>query len=158
MRSAQPMRGSSFTIQSRVTSVKATPMNKNPAPKLLFGLPLGLAVAVALLSAPLTAHAGRNCSQNAAERGPDAKSHSVGDRFARCSNRIMSASRRPVVSALINQKEVSATRMLAIWCVIIPPDSGQVIHELNNCGSGSSELFDEGLARFYLDDLYDYET
>jgi hypothetical protein len=33
-----------------------------------------------------------------------------------------------------------------------------VVHELNQCGSAQSALFDEGLGNFFLDDLHAYET
>jgi hypothetical protein len=39
-----------------------------------------------------------------------------------------------------------------------PAGPWTVVHELNTCGTGSSDLYDEGLANFYMDDLFDYET
>ena len=39
-----------------------------------------------------------------------------------------------------------------------PAGPWTVVHELNQCGTGTSELFDEGLANFYMDDLFDFET
>jgi hypothetical protein len=33
-----------------------------------------------------------------------------------------------------------------------------VVHELNECGSARSALFDEGLGNFFLDDMHAYET
>jgi len=33
-----------------------------------------------------------------------------------------------------------------------------VVHELNRCGTASSALYDQGLANFFLDDLYAYEA
>ncbi|MFZ6754394.1 DUF2145 domain-containing protein [Undibacterium sp. Dicai25W] len=33
-----------------------------------------------------------------------------------------------------------------------------VIHELNDCGTANSGLFDEGLGNFFLDDLFAFET
>ena len=33
-----------------------------------------------------------------------------------------------------------------------------VVHELNQCGSAQSALFDEGLGNFFLDDMFAYET
>lgn len=33
-----------------------------------------------------------------------------------------------------------------------------VVHELNRCGTASSALFDQGLANFFLDDLFAYEA
>ncbi|HEU4374677.1 MAG TPA: DUF2145 domain-containing protein [Telluria sp.] len=33
-----------------------------------------------------------------------------------------------------------------------------VVHELNQCGSAQSALFDEGLGNFFLDDMHAYET
>ena len=39
-----------------------------------------------------------------------------------------------------------------------PAGAWTVVHELNSCGSGNSDLFDEGLANFYMDDLFENET
>ncbi len=33
-----------------------------------------------------------------------------------------------------------------------------VVHELNGCGTAQSELFDEGLANFFMDDMFAFET
>jgi hypothetical protein len=33
-----------------------------------------------------------------------------------------------------------------------------VVHELNQCGTAQSALFDEGLGNFFLDDMFAYET
>ena len=33
-----------------------------------------------------------------------------------------------------------------------------VVHELNQCGTAKSALFDEGLGNFFLDDMFAYET
>jgi len=33
-----------------------------------------------------------------------------------------------------------------------------VVHELNQCGTAASALFDEGLGNFFLDDMHAYET
>jgi hypothetical protein len=33
-----------------------------------------------------------------------------------------------------------------------------VVHELNKCGSNRSDLFDEGLGNFFLDNMFSYET
>ena len=33
-----------------------------------------------------------------------------------------------------------------------------VVHELNACGTAASDLFDEGLGNFFLDDLVDYQA
>lgn len=33
-----------------------------------------------------------------------------------------------------------------------------VVHELNACGTATSDLFDEGLGNFFLDDLVDYQA
>jgi hypothetical protein len=33
-----------------------------------------------------------------------------------------------------------------------------VVHELNQCGTAQSALFDQGLGNFFLDDMFDYET
>ena len=37
-------------------------------------------------------------------------------------------------------------------------DTWTVLHELNDCGTAASSLFDEGLGRFFLDDMHAFET
>ena len=39
-----------------------------------------------------------------------------------------------------------------------PKGKWLVVHELNQCGTANSGLFDEGLGNFFLDDLFEYET
>ncbi|MDL2357278.1 MAG: DUF2145 domain-containing protein [Pseudomonadota bacterium] len=39
-----------------------------------------------------------------------------------------------------------------------PQGRWMVVHELNQCGSAQSALFDEGLGNFFLDDMFAYET
>ncbi|MFZ2267826.1 MAG: DUF2145 domain-containing protein [Azonexus sp.] len=34
----------------------------------------------------------------------------------------------------------------------------QIVHELNGCGSDGSAIYSEGIANFYLDDLFKYES
>lgn len=39
-----------------------------------------------------------------------------------------------------------------------PQGRWTVVHELNQCGSAGSDLYNEGLGNFFLDDLYAFET
>jgi hypothetical protein len=39
-----------------------------------------------------------------------------------------------------------------------PKGKWMVVHELNQCGTAQSGLFDEGLGNFFLDDLFEYES
>ncbi len=39
-----------------------------------------------------------------------------------------------------------------------PKGQWLVVHELNACGTATSAMFDEGLANFFLDDMYAFET
>jgi hypothetical protein len=39
-----------------------------------------------------------------------------------------------------------------------PKGRWMVVHELNTCGSAQSALYDQGLANFFLDDLFEYES
>ncbi|MFZ6688335.1 DUF2145 domain-containing protein [Undibacterium sp. SXout11W] len=39
-----------------------------------------------------------------------------------------------------------------------PDGRWSVIHELNDCGTAASGLFDEGLGNFFLDDMFAFET
>jgi hypothetical protein len=39
-----------------------------------------------------------------------------------------------------------------------PKGRWTVVHELNQCGTASSAIYDQGLANFFLDDLFEYEA
>lgn len=39
-----------------------------------------------------------------------------------------------------------------------PKGRWRVVHQLNNCGTASSEIYDEGLGNFFLDDLWKMEA
>ena len=39
-----------------------------------------------------------------------------------------------------------------------PKGRWTVVHELNSCGTASSAIYDQGLANFFLDDLFEYEA
>ena len=131
---------------------------KNPAPKLLLGLPLGLAVAVALLSTPLPAHAGRNCD----ETPPSADQTQKAIRLARQVREVLESNHVSVAALgrIGSDQSKRGFRYTHVGYLVRHHPAGQwtVVHELNHCGSGSSELFDEGLANFYMDDPFDYET
>ncbi|MBC3907482.1 DUF2145 domain-containing protein [Undibacterium umbellatum] len=40
----------------------------------------------------------------------------------------------------------------------LPDGTWSVMHELNQCGTASSELFREGLGNFFMDDMFAFET
>lgn len=39
-----------------------------------------------------------------------------------------------------------------------PKGRWTVVHELNQCGTASSAIYDQGLANFFMDDLFEYEA
>ena len=131
---------------------------RTKAPRLAPGLPLGFALTIALLGAPLPAHAGRNCD----ETPPSADQTQKAIRLARQVRAELESNHVSVAALgrIGSDQSKRGFRYTHVGYLVRQHPAGQwtVVHELNNCGSGSSELFDEGLANFYLDDLFDYET
>ena len=115
------------------------------------------AVVLALML-PAMANAGRNCDTTA----PDAAKTRNAIRFAKQVKETLelSGANLAMVGRIGSDQSARGVRYTHVGYVMREHPSGPwtVIHELNQCGTGTSELFDEGLANFYMDDLFDFET
>lgn len=114
---------------------------------------LGLALAF-----PLAAIAGRNCEEKAAGAAETQK----GIRFATQVRESLELSGANVVliGRVGSDQSKRKVRYTHVGYLLRnhPAGAWTVVHELNACGSGNSELYDEGLANFFMDDPFDYET
>jgi len=107
---------------------------------------------------PLAAHAGRNCEATA----PDAAKTQKGIRFATQVRESLelSGANLVLIGRVGSDQSKRGVRMTHVGYLFRDHPAGQwtVVHELNGCGSGESDLFDEGLANFFMDDPFDYEA
>lgn len=115
------------------------------------------AVVLALIL-PAMANAGRNCDTTA----PDAAKTQNAIRFAKQVKETLelSGANLAMVGRIGSDQSARGVRYTHVGYVMREHPAGPwtVVHELNQCGTGTSELFDEGLANFYMDDLFDFET
>lgn len=113
---------------------------------------------VLALMLPAMAHAGRNCDTTA----PDATKTQNAIRFAKQVKETLelSGANLAMVGRIGSDQSKRGIRYTHVGYVMRehPAGAWTVVHELNQCGTGTSELFDEGLANFYMDDLFDFET
>lgn len=113
---------------------------------------------VLALMLPAMANAGRNCDTTA----PDASKTQNAIRFAKQVKETLelSGANLAMVGRVGSDQSKRGVRYTHVGYVMREHPSGPwtVVHELNQCGIGTSELFDEGLANFYMDDLFDFET
>ncbi len=115
-------------------------------------------LAMALVVMPVPALAGRNCEA----APPDAVKTQKGLRFA---SQVRDALERSDVRVALlarvgSDQSNRGVRFTHVGFVLREHPAGPwtVVHELNACGSGSSDLFDEGLGNFFMDDPFAYET
>lgn len=113
---------------------------------------------VLALMLPAMAHAGRNCDTTA----PDATKTQSAIRFAKQVKETLelSGANLAMLGRIGSDQSKRGIRYTHVGYVMRehPAGAWTVVHELNQCGTGTSELFDEGLANFYMDDLFDFET
>lgn len=107
---------------------------------------------------PVLAYAGRNCEA----KQPNATRTQNAIRLARQVRDTLelSGADLAMVGRIGSDQSKRGVRYTHVGYVMRehPAGAWTVVHELNQCGSGSSELFDEGLANFYMDDLLEFET
>lgn len=117
-----------------------------------------IALLGALIMQPLTATAGRNCEETQA----DASKTQKGIRFATQvrDSLELSGANLVLIGRIGSDQSKRGVRYTHVGYLFRDHPSGAwtVVHELNNCGSGNSDLFDEGLANFFMDDPFDYEA
>lgn len=104
------------------------------------------------------AHAGSACL----DKAPDAANVMKAMELAQKSSKALDASGAQValiarVGQDLSQYHLRYSHMAFVWR---PKQGGpwSVIHELNQCGTANSSLFDEGLGNLFLDDMFAYQT
>ena len=119
---------------------------------------MALVLTVSTLLFPLAARAGRNCEAQA----PDAEQTQKALRLAtQVRQAVESSSARLVLLGRIGSDQSKrGVRYTHVGYLLRehPAGAWTVVHELNACGTGNADLFDEGLSNFYLDDPFEYET
>lgn len=117
----------------------------------------GVIVGSTMLLLP-PAHAGRNCEETA----PDAAKTQKAIRFATQvrDSLELSGAKLVLIARVGSDQSRRGVRYTHVGYLFRehPAGSWTVVHQLNNCGTGSSELFDEGLGNFFMDDPFDFET
>lgn len=117
----------------------------------------GVIVGSTMLFLP-PAHAGRNCEETA----PDAAKTQKAIRFATQvrDSLELSGAKLVLIGRVGSDQSRRGVRYTHVGYLFRdhPAGAWTVVHQLNNCGTGSSELFDEGLGNFFMDDPFDFET
>ncbi|NHZ40846.1 DUF2145 domain-containing protein [Massilia sp. CCM 8693] len=122
------------------------------------GLRLVLALVVALAAPLHTAHAGTACEEVA----QDANNFVKAVKLAENTSAALDASGAEValiarVGQDLSRYDLRYSHMAYAWRDH-PKGRWTVVHLLNQCGTASSKVFDQGLANFFLDDLFAYES
>lgn len=106
------------------------------------------------LALPIAAQAGRNCE----ETQPDATKTQNAIRLAKQVRDTLelSGANLAMIGRIGSDQSKRGVRYTHVGYVMRehPAGAWTVVHQLNQCGTGSSDLFDEGLANFYMDDLF----
>lgn len=114
--------------------------------------------ATALLLAPTNAHAGRSCEQRQAEPRQAAKALDLAkktyDALDASGAQVVLVSR---IGTDLSRYGLKYSHLGIVWRDH-PRGRWQVVHELNECQTAISGLFDEGLGGFFLDDMIRYEA
>ena len=110
----------------------------------------------ALAFACSLAQAGTVCEEKKVEVAPFLKAMLLAENTARA----LDASGAQVAMIARVGQDLSKYGLRYSHMGYVRRDQGRwlVVHELNLCGSAQSALFDEGLANFFLDDMFAYET
>ncbi len=113
---------------------------------------------LALLCAPLLAQAGSACE----EKKTDTASFVKAMALAQQSRAALDASGAQValiarVGQDLSKYGLRYSHMAYVWRDH-PQGRWLVVHELNDCGTANSSLYNQGLGNFFLDSLFAYET
>lgn len=117
-----------------------------------------LFAALLLLTAFAQAHAGSACT----EAPPNADKVMRALELAQKSSKALddSAARVAMIARVgqdLSKYHLKYSHMGFVWRSA-PGQPWSVIHELNQCGTASSALFDEGLGNMFLDDMFAYQA
>jgi hypothetical protein len=109
------------------------------------------------LCCSLPGYAGQNCNGN-----PDPAKTQKAIRFATQvrDSLELSGANLAVIGRVGSDQSRRGVRYTHVGYVFRDHPAGPwtVVHQLNSCGAGSSDLFDDGLANFFMDDPFDFET
>ena len=111
-----------------------------------------------MLAVVIPAHAGRSCEQ----RAPDAQAVVKAMDLAFKVRQALDESGAEVafvarVGQDLSKYHLRYSHMAFVWRDH-PKGRWLVVHELNACGTALSDLFDEGLGNFFMDDMFAYES
>ncbi|MES2323439.1 MAG: DUF2145 domain-containing protein [Pseudomonadota bacterium] len=106
-----------------------------------------------------TAHAGATCEPR---KRNDAGAFVKAIKLAETTRATLDASKAQValvgrVGRDLSRYHLRYSHMAYVWRDH-PKGKWIVVHELNQCGTASSALYDQGLANFFLDDLFAYDA
>lgn len=117
-----------------------------------------LLAACALALALLPAHAGRSCEQRTPEADTVVRAMDLAERTARA----LDATGADVVVLARAGQDLRKYRLRwsHLGLAYRDADTGawRIVHKLNQCGSDRADLYRQGLAEFFLDDLFDYRA
>jgi hypothetical protein len=107
---------------------------------------------------PLPATAGRGCEEQAADTQKTQKAIRLATQVR--DSLELSGARVALIARVGSDQSKRGVRYTHVGYLLKEHPAGPwtVVHELNACGTGSSDLYDEGLANFYMDDLFEFET
>lgn len=116
----------------------------------------GIVAGLVLALAAVAAHAGQTCEQKA----PDTQALSRGLALAsRVEQHLKDSGADVVLIARVGQDlREYGQRYSHLGFAYRDGDVWRVVHKLNECGTGTSAIFRQGLGEFFLDDPYDYEA
>lgn len=128
----------------------------NPATTLhRLTLALCLTLSLALAGA---AHAGRSCEEKPLQADTVVKAMTL----AQKTYEALDASGAQVAFVARAGQDLSKYNLLYSHMALVWRDHPQgrwlVVHELNQCGTALSALFNEGLGNFFMDDMYRFQT
>lgn len=117
------------------------------------------AVALAVLLTATAAHAGRSCEQ----RLPDADAVQRSFELAERTRQALDASGAEVVVIARAGQDLGRYGLQWSHLGLAYRDrraggAWRIVHKLNHCGSASADLYRQGLAEFFLDDLWQYRA
>ncbi|WP_300754541.1 DUF2145 domain-containing protein [Janthinobacterium sp.] len=117
-----------------------------------------LTVIVICLALAGAAHAGRSCEEKATDANTLVKSMDLAQKTLQALD--TSGAQVALVARAgqdLSKYNVRYSHMALAWRDH-PQGRWLVVHELNECGTAQSSLYNEGLGNFFMDDVFMYET
>lgn len=116
-----------------------------------------LFAAILLSLAASFAHAGQSCEQ----RSPDPRRLMQGFELAQQVKQALDTSKSELAIIARNGQDLTQYHLRYSHLGLVRKDADGrwiILHELNQCGTAESALFNQGLANFFLDDPFRYEA